>query len=407
MSQANIPNITPTITLTRDQVIPLLLSSIALEELGLSHILNAQGENLQYLLGTLPGITGTATISDLLVLNSSISTAVKAVTTKEMLLSMKLNTILQEDVSQGAPGPAGATGTTGTTGATGAAGATGSTGATGATGATGPTGTTGAAGLTGGTGATGALGATGATGTTGAIGSTGVTGPSGATGATGLTGSTGATGVTGATGTTGIVGVTGITGDTGVEGLVGATGPTGACPINCPTGPTGATGPIGATGATGATGVTGLTGATGATAATGATGETGAPALATANFASIVTPGPAGTGFLTFAINRLVNGTLITNIPGGTVITLTAGHTYYIAAQVDVDTNAPAGGLDIILQFNGLPAFTIFMSNPAGDFITLKGSAVLDAPAGPDSTLQLFSRSALNQNVNISIFALN
>ncbi|HDX9578937.1 hypothetical protein M3215_00305 [Bacillus cytotoxicus] len=34
MSQANLPNITPSITLTRTQALNLLLGSIALEELG-------------------------------------------------------------------------------------------------------------------------------------------------------------------------------------------------------------------------------------------------------------------------------------------------------------------------------------------------------------------------------------
>ncbi|GKU77952.1 hypothetical protein [Paenibacillus sp. L3-i20] len=57
MSQSNIPNITPQITLTKDDAINLLLYSIALEELGISHVLNAQGENLQFVLGTLPGVT--------------------------------------------------------------------------------------------------------------------------------------------------------------------------------------------------------------------------------------------------------------------------------------------------------------------------------------------------------------
>lgn len=48
MSLPNIPNITPKISLERCDTINLLLSSIALEEIGLSHILNAEGEKLQY-----------------------------------------------------------------------------------------------------------------------------------------------------------------------------------------------------------------------------------------------------------------------------------------------------------------------------------------------------------------------
>lgn len=44
MSQPNLPNITPNITLSRSSVINLLLASIAMEELGLAHIINAEGE---------------------------------------------------------------------------------------------------------------------------------------------------------------------------------------------------------------------------------------------------------------------------------------------------------------------------------------------------------------------------
>ena len=47
MSQPNIPNISPTISITRDDFINLLLSSIAMEEFGLAHIINAEGEKLQ------------------------------------------------------------------------------------------------------------------------------------------------------------------------------------------------------------------------------------------------------------------------------------------------------------------------------------------------------------------------
>ena len=45
-----------------------------MEELGLSHILNAEGEKLQYILGTLPGLSGPpATVSDVLAANESVA----------------------------------------------------------------------------------------------------------------------------------------------------------------------------------------------------------------------------------------------------------------------------------------------------------------------------------------------
>jgi len=61
MSQANIPNMTPNISLSREDAINLILASIAMEEMSLSHILNAEGEKLQYVLGTLPGMTSNRT----------------------------------------------------------------------------------------------------------------------------------------------------------------------------------------------------------------------------------------------------------------------------------------------------------------------------------------------------------
>lgn len=72
MSQANIPNITPDITISRDDVINLLLASIALEELGLAHIINAEGEKIQYAIGTLPGLPTPATMEDILNVNNSV-----------------------------------------------------------------------------------------------------------------------------------------------------------------------------------------------------------------------------------------------------------------------------------------------------------------------------------------------
>ncbi|TCP64129.1 hypothetical protein [Baia soyae] len=97
MSQANIPNITPAITISREDVITLLLSSIALEELGLSHILNAEGEKLQYVLGTLEGVTTpfTATLDELLAINNSVRQTISTLKKKEWILQEKLENVLR------------------------------------------------------------------------------------------------------------------------------------------------------------------------------------------------------------------------------------------------------------------------------------------------------------------------
>ncbi|WP_240927491.1 hypothetical protein [Paenibacillus thiaminolyticus] len=57
MSQANIPNITPIVTLSREEALNLLLASVAIEELGLAHIINAEAEKLQFAIGTLDRYT--------------------------------------------------------------------------------------------------------------------------------------------------------------------------------------------------------------------------------------------------------------------------------------------------------------------------------------------------------------
>ena len=52
MSMPSFPNIDP--PSQREDAVNQILSSIAMEELGLSHILNAEGEKLQYILATIP-----------------------------------------------------------------------------------------------------------------------------------------------------------------------------------------------------------------------------------------------------------------------------------------------------------------------------------------------------------------
>ncbi|MCY8495958.1 collagen-like protein [Bacillus atrophaeus] len=135
MSQPNLPNITPVVTLSRDDTINLLLSSIAMEELGMAHILNAEGEKIQYALGTLPGLTGPpSTLDDVLNMNASVRDTLDSLMKQELLLGSKLDSIANIPTLAGP---------TGVTGPTGPAGAIGPTGATGATGPAGPTGATG------------------------------------------------------------------------------------------------------------------------------------------------------------------------------------------------------------------------------------------------------------------------
>ena len=232
MSMPTFPQIDP--PLTREGSLNEIIASIAAEELSLSHILNAEGEKLQYVLGTLPGLGEAAALTEVMQINQSVQDTMSNIMEQQMLLSGKLSAAMTAPVL---PGPAGPTGATGAAGP--AEGAAGVTGTTGPTGAEGPIGVVGATGLTGATGPAGAAGATGPTGADGAVGPTGTTGPLGATGVTGPTGPTGADGAVGATGATGPTGADGAAGLAGVVGAAGAAGPTGATGLTGPTGPTG------------------------------------------------------------------------------------------------------------------------------------------------------------------------
>lgn len=95
MSQANIPNITPEISISRSNVINLLLASIALEEIGLDHIINAEAEKVQFVLGTLPGLKTATTTEEILKVNDSVQDMLEYVIKKEMLLETKLNKIIK------------------------------------------------------------------------------------------------------------------------------------------------------------------------------------------------------------------------------------------------------------------------------------------------------------------------
>ena len=93
MSQPNIPNINPVISITRDDAANLLMASIAMEELGLAHVINAEGEKIQYAIGTLPGLTTPATIDEILAVNKSVQDTLALALKQELILESKLKTV--------------------------------------------------------------------------------------------------------------------------------------------------------------------------------------------------------------------------------------------------------------------------------------------------------------------------
>ena len=81
--------------MTREEALTMIIASIAMEELALSHILNAEGEKLQYVLGTLPGSSSCACPQDVLAVNKSVTALVEMVTQNQMLLKNKLSQVLE------------------------------------------------------------------------------------------------------------------------------------------------------------------------------------------------------------------------------------------------------------------------------------------------------------------------
>lgn len=89
MSLPHIPHIAPKITLTEREAKHLLLASIAMEEMALSHILNAEGEKIQAAIGC------STCIDDLLKVNKSVQSTLRDVIKNQLLLLMKLEDVVQ------------------------------------------------------------------------------------------------------------------------------------------------------------------------------------------------------------------------------------------------------------------------------------------------------------------------
>ena len=106
MSLPTFPQINP--PLSREGSLNEIISSIAAEELSLSHILNAEGEKLQYVLGTLPGLEEAAAFDEVMKVNRSVQDTLSDAMEQQALLTAKLSAAMKAPIL---PGPTGPTGT--------------------------------------------------------------------------------------------------------------------------------------------------------------------------------------------------------------------------------------------------------------------------------------------------------
>ena len=103
MSMPNIPDITPEIDMTRDEAVTLLLASIAMEEMGLAHILNAEGEKMQYVLKLQS--KKTINVNEVLAVNESIERVIQSITRLQIILQDKLDHVVRIIPPCPHPGP--------------------------------------------------------------------------------------------------------------------------------------------------------------------------------------------------------------------------------------------------------------------------------------------------------------
>jgi hypothetical protein len=77
--------------LTREQAINSILTSIAMEELALSHILNAEGEKIQYALAACP-----VDLDKILEVNESVSSLIDQIIDLEIILKNKMRRLAKD-----------------------------------------------------------------------------------------------------------------------------------------------------------------------------------------------------------------------------------------------------------------------------------------------------------------------
>ena len=87
MSMPEFPKLCP---LTREQALTVILTSIALEELALSHIINAEGEKIQYAVEYTKKQCNADALKDIKEINLSVATVLEQASVLEELLLQKM-----------------------------------------------------------------------------------------------------------------------------------------------------------------------------------------------------------------------------------------------------------------------------------------------------------------------------
>ena len=88
----------------REESINQIIATIALEEIALSHVINAEGEKIQYVLGTLVvpdrGLSGGITIDGLVALDNSVAAVLQAAAVSMAALTDKLRIAVNADTDE-------------------------------------------------------------------------------------------------------------------------------------------------------------------------------------------------------------------------------------------------------------------------------------------------------------------
>ncbi len=103
MSMPNVPDINPSVSLTRDDALNVILSSIGMEELSMAHLVNAEAEKIQFALGTLETANGeAASLEDIMKVNTSSNKMLRDVIKNQMLIGMKMEEVVSLAAAQDA-----------------------------------------------------------------------------------------------------------------------------------------------------------------------------------------------------------------------------------------------------------------------------------------------------------------